>query len=90
MDGGSSPVKPLRHVTLYPGRYRFACGCERGYLYEPFEVRRKNDRYTPYCFYCAGTGKFIKQNEMENLDFSYNRNTGNTAGDDLFAKQDVV
>jgi len=60
-------------VTLYPGTYRFVCTCERGYLYDQFELKRKMEKMEPYCWYCKQDGKFIKVME-ENLDFSNNWN----------------
>ncbi len=65
----------MNHITLYPGQYRFACSCDRGHLYEIFEVKRKESKYVPYCWYCNGTGKFIKDmNKTEDLLFSNNWN----------------
>ncbi|MDH8700842.1 hypothetical protein M2138_000176 [Dysgonomonadaceae bacterium PH5-43] len=60
-------------VTLYPGKYRFVCSCEKGHLYEDFEVKKKQNKMENYCWYCKGNGKFIKIME-EYLDFSNNWN----------------
>jgi len=61
-------------VTLYPGKYRFLCSCERGHLYDILDIKYKTSKIEPYCWYCKGTGKFIKIMEEENLDFTYNWN----------------
>ena len=61
-------------VTLYPGHYRFVCSCDKGHLYDDFEIKRKTDKMEPYCWYCKGNGKFIKVMKNEDLAFGYNWN----------------
>ena len=61
-------------VKLYPGTYRFVCGCDRGHLWEPFELKRVMPKMEPFCFYCKQTGKFIKIMDQQYWDFSYNWN----------------